>query len=60
MSRPQAQQDVVVIATTYKDPHSWADYVDRFIWVVKQTDTMHIVPGRAIVGPAHFVRDNAA
>jgi len=44
----------------YRDPHGWADCVDRFIWVVKQTDKMHIVPGGAIVGPANLVRENNA
>jgi len=28
--------------------------------VVKQTNTMHIVPIGAIVGPAHLVQENAA
>jgi len=45
----------------YKDPQGWADCVDGFIKVVKQTDMMHIIPVRAIVGPAHLVREiNAA
>jgi hypothetical protein len=48
----------VVIATKYKDPHDWVDCVAWFIRVVKQTDKMHIVPVRAIVGPAHVVREN--
>jgi len=50
----------VVIPTKCKDPHGWADCVDRFIWVVKQTDQMNIVPVGAIVGPAHLLRENAA
>jgi len=50
----------VVIPTKYKDLHSWADCVDGIIWVVKQTDMMHIVPVRAIVGLAHLVRENTA
>jgi len=50
----------VVIPTKYKDPHGWADCVDRFIRVVKQTDKMHIVPVGAIIEPAHLVRENAA
>jgi len=29
---------VVLIPTKYKDPHGWADCVDGFIRVVKQTD----------------------
>ena len=58
--RPQPQEDAVVIPTKYKNPHGWADCVDGFIRVVKQTDNMHIVPFGAIVGPAHLVRENAA
>jgi len=50
----------VVDSTKYNDLHGWADCVDRFIQVVKQTDMMHIVPVRAIVGPAHSVLANAA
>jgi len=53
--RPQAQEYPVVIATKYKDLHGWADYVDGFILVVKQTDKMHTVPVGTIVGPAHLV-----
>jgi len=58
--RPQVQEYAVVIPTKYKDPHDWADCVDWFIRVVKQTEKMHIVPVGAIVGPAHLVRENAA
>jgi len=50
----------VVIPTNYKDHHGWADFVDRFIRVVKQTNNMHIVPIGAIVGPVHLVQENAA
>jgi hypothetical protein len=50
----------VVIPIQYKDLHGWADCVDRFIWVVKQTDKMHLVPVGAIVEPAHLVQENAA
>jgi len=57
---PQPHEDAVVIHTKYKDPHGWADCVDRFIWDVKQTDKMHIVPVGVIVGPAHLVRENNA
>ena len=53
--RPQPQEYAVVIPTKYKDPHGWADCVDGFIKVVKQTDKMHIVPVGAIVGPTHLV-----
>jgi len=49
---PQPQVYAVVIQTQYKDPHDWADCVDGFIQVVKQTDRMDIVPVEAIDGPA--------
>jgi len=58
--RPQRQEYAVVIPTKYKDPHGWADCVDGFIQVVKQTNKTHIVPIRAIVGPPHLVQENAA
>jgi len=58
--RPQAQESAMVIPTKYEDPLGWADCVDGFIWVVKQTDKMHIVPVKTIVGPAHLVRENNA
>ena len=58
--RPQVQEYAVVIATKYKDRHGWADCVDGFIRVVKQTNEMHIVPIGAIVGPGHLVWENAA
>jgi hypothetical protein len=44
----------------YNDLHGWADCVDRFIWVVKQTNQMLIVHGEAIVGLAYLVRQNVA
>jgi hypothetical protein len=47
-----------VIPAKYKDLHGWADCVDEFIWVVKQTDKIHTVLDAAIVGPAHSVREN--
>jgi hypothetical protein len=50
----------VVIPTPYNDPHGLADCIDGFIRVVKQTDMMHIVSVRAIVGLTHLVRENAA
>jgi len=56
----QPQEYAVVIATKNKDPHDWADCVDGFLQVVKQTDKMHIVPVGAIVEPAHLVRENNA
>jgi len=58
--RPQPQEYVVVIPTKYKDLQGWADCVDGFIRVVKQTDKIHIVPVGAIVGPAHLVGENNA
>ena len=58
--RPQVPEYAVVIPTKYKDPHGCADCVDGFIRVVKETDMMHIVPVRAIVGLAHLVREHAA
>jgi hypothetical protein len=57
---PQAQEYAVVIPTQYKDLHGWADCVDGFIQVVKQTNKMHIEPVGVIVGPAYSVRENAA
>jgi len=50
---PQPQEYAVVIQTKYKDPHGWADCVDGFIRVVKQTDKINIVPVGAIVGPCY-------
>jgi hypothetical protein len=57
---PQPQEYTVLIPTMYNDPHGWADWVDEFIRVVKQTDKMHIVHVGAIVGPAHLLRENNA
>jgi len=51
---------LVVIPTKYKDLHGWADCVDRFIRVVRQSNKMHIVSVGAIVGPAHLVQEYAA
>ena len=52
---PQAQEYVLVIPTKYKDLYSWADCVDRFIRVVKQTKKEHTVIFGVIIGPAHVV-----
>jgi hypothetical protein len=52
---PQAQEYTVVIQRKYKDLHSWADCVDGVIRVVKQMNTIHIVPVGAIIGPAYMV-----
>jgi hypothetical protein len=51
---------MVVISPKFKDLHGWADCVDRFIRVIKQTNKMHIVPVGAIVGPAYLLLENAA
>jgi len=56
----QAQEYAVVIPTMYKDLHGWADCVDGFIQVVKQTNKMHIVPVGGIVGQVHLVYKKAA
>jgi len=45
----------VVNPTKYNDRHYWADCVDGFILVVKQTDIMQIVPVGAIVDPANLL-----
>jgi len=57
---PQPQEYAVVIPTKNKDLHGWADCVDGFIRVVKQTDKIHIVHVGAIVGPAHLARESNA
>jgi hypothetical protein len=51
---------MVVISTKYEDVNGWADCVDGFIRIVKQTDKMQILPIGAIVGPAHLVGENNA
>jgi len=43
-----------------EDQHGWADFVDGFMWVVKQSDKMCIEHVRAIIGPGHLVQENAA
>ena len=58
--RPQVPESAVVIPTKYKDLYGWADFVDGFIRVVKQSDMMHIVPVEAIVQPAHLVQNAAS
>jgi len=50
----------VVIPTKFKDLHGWADCVDGFIRVVKETNKIHIVPVVATVGPSHLMRENGA
>jgi hypothetical protein len=56
---PQPQEYAVVIPTKYKDLPVWADCVDRFVRVVKQTNKMYIVPVGAIVRAVHLVWENA-
>ena len=46
---------MVAIPTNIEDCHGWADCIDGFSWVGKQTDKMHIVPLRAIGAPVHLV-----
>jgi len=58
--RPQAQEYAVVAPKKYIDLHGWSDCIDSFMRVVKQTNKMHIVPVRVMVGPAHGVPENAA
>jgi hypothetical protein len=57
---PQVQEYAVVIPTKCSDLHGWADCIDGFIPVVKQTNKMHIVPVEAMLRPAHMVLENAA
>jgi len=57
---PEAHDYTLVIRTMYKDLHGWAECVDRFIRVFKETSKIHIVPVGAIVGLAHLVQENAA
>jgi hypothetical protein len=53
---PQAHKYLVVITTKCQDFHGWADCVNRFIQVFKQTNKMHILPVKVLVGLAHLVR----
>jgi hypothetical protein len=57
--RPQVQQYAVVLPTQFNELDGWADCVDGFIQVVKQTNKTHIIPVGAIVGLAHLVPENA-
>ena len=50
----------MVIRIQYNNLYGWADCVDRFIWVVKQPDKIHIVPVGEIVELAHLVQENAS
>jgi hypothetical protein len=47
------------IPKKYKYLDSWADSIDGFIRVMKQTNKKHIVPVGATVEPAHLVQENA-
>jgi len=51
---------VAEIPTKYNDLHCFADCVDRFIWVFKHTDWMHIVAVRAIIRQENVVQQNFA
>jgi len=57
---PQVQAYRVVIRTTFNDLPGWAECIDGFIWVVKLTNMMHIVPVGAMIQQAHVLRRNAA
>jgi len=48
-----------VIPAKFTVIHGWAECVDGFIQVFKQSNKMHIVPVGAIVGPVYLVRGNA-
>jgi len=58
--RPQPQEYAVVIPTKFNDLHGWAECVDRFIWVVEQTNEMYSVPLGVMVGQAELVWEDAA
>jgi len=51
---------MVEIIIKYQDLHCWADCADGFIQVVKQTNWMHPVYVRAMIGPKHLVPEIAA
>jgi len=59
-SRLELFLTLVVIPRKYKDLHGWADCVDRFIQVVRQSNKMHIVSVGAIVVPGHLAQEYAA
>jgi len=40
---PRAQEYALAIPTKYNDLHGWAECVDEFIRVVKQTKKKHII-----------------
>jgi len=56
----QAEEYASMIPTMYKDPHGWAECIDRFIRVLKQPHDMGTVHVRASVGLVHLVWENAA
>jgi len=43
-----------------QDLHGWTDWVDVFIRVAEQRNILHVVSIGDVVGPAHWVRENAA
>lgn len=49
-----------MIPTKYNDRSGWAECVDWFIGVVRQTDMIYIVPVGTIVGLAQMVQQNSA
>jgi hypothetical protein len=51
----QVQEYAVVVSTKYNNPPGWPDCIDAFIWVVEQTDKMHIDPDGAIARLEHLV-----
>jgi hypothetical protein len=53
----EAQEYLVVISTKYKHLYGWTDCVDGFIWVVKQTNKIHIVPIGTVGELGHLVRE---
>jgi len=55
----KVQEDALVIQIKYEDLAHYLNSFDEFIQVVKQTDTLHIVPVGEFVIVAHWVRENA-
>jgi hypothetical protein len=55
----QSEEDAMVIPKKCKGLRGWVGWVDGFIRVVKQMNTIYIVPFGAIIGQAHLVEENA-
>jgi hypothetical protein len=55
----QSQEYAMVIPKKCKGLHGWVGWVDGFIQVVKQMNTIYIVPIGEIIGQAHLVEENA-